>query len=70
MRRRTACTTVVAIAPQLAMFNAPNNWAVDARGKFIKDLETDQFRAALGYVRDLYAAGVFYPEVVPSTARF
>jgi putative aldouronate transport system substrate-binding protein len=52
-------------SPQLAMFNAPNNWTLDASGKFIKDLETDQFRAALGYVRDLYTDGVFYPEVVP-----
>jgi putative aldouronate transport system substrate-binding protein len=51
--------------PQLAMFNVPNNWSVDASGKFIKDVETEQFRAALGYVRDLYADGVFFPEAVP-----
>jgi putative aldouronate transport system substrate-binding protein len=49
-------------APQVAMFGAPNNWAVDASGKFTKDYETEQFRAALGYVRDLYAAGVFHPD--------
>lgn len=51
--------------PQLAMFGAPNNWAVDSAGKFTKDFETEQFKAALGYVRDLYAAGVFYPDPVP-----
>jgi len=51
--------------PQLAMFNAPNNWKVDGSGKFIKDLETEEFRAALGYVRDLYAEGAFLPEAVP-----
>ena len=51
--------------PQLAMFNVPNNWSVDSSGKFTKDVETEQFRAALGYVRDLYAAGVFFPESVP-----
>jgi putative aldouronate transport system substrate-binding protein len=49
-------------APQVAMFGAPNNWAVDAAGKFTKDYETEQFKAALGYVRDLYAAGVFHPD--------
>jgi putative aldouronate transport system substrate-binding protein len=49
-------------APQTAMFGAPNNWAVDASGKFTKDYETEQFKAALGYVRDLYAAGVFHPD--------
>jgi putative aldouronate transport system substrate-binding protein len=47
------------------MFNVPNNWSIDSSGKFTKDVETQQFRAALGYVRDLYAEGVFYPEVVP-----
>jgi putative aldouronate transport system substrate-binding protein len=51
--------------PQLAMFNAPNNWKVDSAGKFTKDFETEEFKAALGYVRDLYAAGVFYPDPVP-----
>jgi putative aldouronate transport system substrate-binding protein len=52
-------------APQLAMFNVPNNWSVDASGKFVKDVETPQFRAALGWVRDVYADGSFYPESVP-----
>ncbi len=50
--------------PQLAMFGAPNNWAVDSAGHFTKDFETEQFKAALGYVRELYAAGVFYPDPV------
>jgi putative aldouronate transport system substrate-binding protein len=48
--------------PQLAMFHVPNNWSVDANGKFTKDLETDQFQAALEYVRDLYASGVYHPD--------
>jgi putative aldouronate transport system substrate-binding protein len=49
-------------SPQLSMFGAPNNWAVDASGKFTKDFETEQFKAALGYVRDLYSTGVYYPD--------
>jgi putative aldouronate transport system substrate-binding protein len=48
--------------PQLSIFGVPNNWSVDANGTFTKDFETDEFRAALGFVRDLYAAGCFYPE--------
>jgi putative aldouronate transport system substrate-binding protein len=48
--------------PQLAMFRVPNNWSVDAAGKFTKDLETEEYRAALGFVRDLYASGVYHPD--------
>jgi putative aldouronate transport system substrate-binding protein len=48
--------------PLLARFNAPNNWAVDSSGKFTKDIETPQFKTALAYVRDLYAAGLFFPD--------
>lgn len=43
------------------MFGAPNNWQVDSSGKFIKDIEAPEFKAAVGYVRDLYAAGVYSP---------
>jgi putative aldouronate transport system substrate-binding protein len=48
--------------PMAAMFGVPNNWSVDANGKFVKDIETEQFKAALDYVRDLYASGVYYPD--------
>ncbi|HEV7666285.1 MAG TPA: extracellular solute-binding protein [Chloroflexota bacterium] len=44
-----------------AMFGAPNGWAADANGKLTSKYETDQYRAAIGYVRDLVAAGVFHP---------
>jgi putative aldouronate transport system substrate-binding protein len=43
------------------MFRAPNNWKLDSSGKLVKDYETDEFKAAVGYVRDLYAAGVYDP---------
>jgi putative aldouronate transport system substrate-binding protein len=45
-----------------AMFGAPNNWALDSSGKLIKDFETPQFKDALAYVRDLYAAGLYHPK--------
>jgi putative aldouronate transport system substrate-binding protein len=49
-------------SPMQSMFGAPNNWAVDSNGKFTKDFETEQFRAALSFVRELYAMGVYYPD--------
>ena len=48
--------------PMAAMFGVPNNWAVDSSGKFTKDFETEQFKAALGYVRELYTLGVYNPD--------
>ncbi|MBV9597984.1 MAG: extracellular solute-binding protein [Chloroflexi bacterium] len=45
-------------------FGAPNNWSLDVGGKLVKDRETDAYRAAVGYTRDLYAAGVFHPNDV------
>ncbi len=44
------------------MFNVPNNWALDSSGKLTKDFEVPQFKEAVGYVRDLFAAGVFHPD--------
>jgi putative aldouronate transport system substrate-binding protein len=49
-------------APSLSWFRAPNNWSVDASGKLLKDLETEQFKAGLAFIRDLYAAGYYYPD--------
>src|SRR5581483_7205178 len=45
-----------------AMFGAPNNWKLGADGKLTKDYETDNSKAAIGYVRDLVAAGVWHPD--------
>jgi putative aldouronate transport system substrate-binding protein len=40
-----------------ALFGAPNQWA-ESGGKFTRTFETEQFKAAVGFARDLYAAGV------------
>jgi putative aldouronate transport system substrate-binding protein len=45
-----------------SIFGAPNNWAVDTNGKFSATFETDQYKAAVAYVRDLYSAGIFHPD--------
>jgi putative aldouronate transport system substrate-binding protein len=47
-----------------SMFGAPNDWRLDPSGKLVKDLETPEYKAALGYARDLWAAGVFHPNSV------
>jgi len=44
-----------------AMFGAPNQWG-ESGGKFTRTFETEQFKAAVGFARDLYAAGVYHPD--------
>ncbi len=53
------------IFPQI--FNAPLNWKLDSGGHLIKDWETQEFKAALGFARDLYAAGVYHPNTLTYT---
>ena len=49
-------------SPLLMVFGAPNNWRLDQSGKLTKDYETDEYRAAVSYSRDLWSAGVFHPD--------
>jgi putative aldouronate transport system substrate-binding protein len=45
-----------------ALWGAPNNWALDAgSGKLTKNFEAPEFKAAVGYARDLFASGVYHP---------
>jgi putative aldouronate transport system substrate-binding protein len=44
-----------------AIFRVPNNWKMDASGKLTKDVETEEFKALVGFSRDLWAAGVWHP---------
>jgi putative aldouronate transport system substrate-binding protein len=44
-----------------AMFGSPNNWRLESSGKLTKNYETPEFKEAIGYVRDLYVAGLFHP---------
>jgi putative aldouronate transport system substrate-binding protein len=45
----------------LESFGAPNIWR-DSNGKLTKDWETDEFKAAIAYVRQLWDAGVIHPD--------
>jgi putative aldouronate transport system substrate-binding protein len=44
-----------------AMFGAPNNWRLDANGTLTKDLETEELKATVGWMRDTYSVGLWYP---------
>ena len=50
-----------------AIYGAPNNWGVSSDGKWTKDWETDQFKAAIQLARDVYADGSFYPDTTFTT---
>ena len=43
------------------IFRVPNNWRMDSSGKLTKDIETEEFKAAVGFVRDLWTAGIWHP---------
>jgi putative aldouronate transport system substrate-binding protein len=51
-----------------AMFGAPNNWKLDASGKLIRNRETEEYKAAVSFLRDLMTAGVFPSDVASMTA--
>lgn len=53
----------ISISTHAAMFGAPNNWKLDASGKLIRNRETEEYKAAVGFVRDLVAAGAYPPEL-------
>ncbi|MDE3076873.1 MAG: extracellular solute-binding protein [Chloroflexota bacterium] len=44
-----------------SVFGAPQHWAIGPNGKFIRDWETEEFKASVGFARDLYAAKVYDP---------
>jgi len=51
-----------------SLFGAPNNWRVESSGKLTKDYESAEYKEAVGYVRDLVAAGVFYPDSLTTSS--
>ncbi|MBO0883277.1 MAG: hypothetical protein J2P17_23660, partial [Mycobacterium sp.] len=47
------------------IFGAPNTWALDAQsGKLTYTAETEQYKAAVGFARDLWAAGAYHPNAL------
>jgi putative aldouronate transport system substrate-binding protein len=54
-----------------SLFGAPNNWALDSSGKLTKNFETAEYKETVGWLRDLWAAGVFHPDIftIPNLSR-
>ena len=51
-----------------SFFGAPNKWRLDSSGKLVKDFETPEYKEAVGYLRDIIAAGLFYPDSLTTTS--
>lgn len=41
---------------------APNNWRHNADGSLTRSFETDEYKAAVSYARDLVGAGLYHPD--------
>jgi putative aldouronate transport system substrate-binding protein len=46
----------------MGAFRVPNNWKLEPSGKLVKDWETEEFKALVGWARDLWSAGVWHPD--------
>jgi len=46
---------------QPSIFKAPNNWRLESSGKLTASIETGEYKAAVGYARDMYSAGLYSP---------
>ena len=49
------------------MFGVPNNWRLEPSGKLTRSLETDEFKTAVGFARDAWAAGFYHPNSLTYT---
>jgi putative aldouronate transport system substrate-binding protein len=56
--------TLFGIGNFAEVFNAPNNWKLDSSGKLVKDRETPEYKAAVGFMRDLFASGLVWPDSI------
>jgi putative aldouronate transport system substrate-binding protein len=52
-----------------AYFGAPNNWRLESDGKLTRNYETPEFRAAVGFVRELFTDGVYHPDSAQLTSN-
>lgn len=60
----TGGTINLGLSAYAMMFGAPYRWGMDSSGKLIKDWETEEYKAAVGYVRDLWSAGLIWTDAV------
>jgi len=53
--------TLFGLGGYLQMFGAPNRWKMDG-GKLVRDRETEEYKAAVAYLRDIMASGLMHPD--------
>src|SRR5207248_1854093 len=46
------------------LFGAPNQWRLESSGKLTRHFETPEFKETVGFLRDLFVAGVFHPNTL------
>ena len=46
----------------LEMFGVANTWSLDSSGKLVRDRETEQYKAAISYMKDLFGSGLYPPD--------
>ncbi|HLZ60457.1 MAG TPA: extracellular solute-binding protein [Ktedonosporobacter sp.] len=51
----------------MEMFGVPNGWRLETNGTLTHRFQTAEFKAAMLYIRKLYAAGVFHPDYFTQT---
>ena len=50
-----------------AMYRVPDNWQLNKDGSLTKDLETEEFKAATDFARQLWGKGAFHPDALTMT---
>jgi putative aldouronate transport system substrate-binding protein len=58
--------TIFGLGTYAEMFGAPNQWKLDS-GKLIKDRETEEYKAAVAYLRDVMTANLYPPDAATNT---
>src|SRR5437660_4160404 len=46
------------------LFGAPNQWRLESSGKLTRHFETPEFKETVGFLRDLFVAGVLHPNTL------
>jgi putative aldouronate transport system substrate-binding protein len=67
MGAQTGASRMLGLPGYAMMFGAPNTWGLDSSGKVVRDRETDQFKAAVAYLRDLWTSGLMWPDAPSSS---
>ncbi len=60
-------SSAFSVSAFLHMFRVPNTWRKNADGTLTHMIETDEYKQAITFMRQLYAAGGFHPDIASIT---